>query len=166
MGYVSGIRRRGAQQLMTEGMAPLEKKAGRVTRYHAALRLGELCSRNGDDILAHMSTASAARDILAITDRIEEHRKGGNFSVDSLEEEEKPRVNFFGVPYGTVLANTLVSMFPGRLDKILMDGVDDPDDYVNGVSVFFSVPVSSRPLDLDDKLTRLNAGLAVKLQRH
>ena len=39
---------------------------------------------------------------------------------------DKPaRVLYWGFSYGTILGNTLASMFPGRMGRVVLDGVDD-----------------------------------------
>lgn len=120
-------------------------------RYQAILGLGELCAQGGpDDIMAHMSTASVARDMIAITERAEEERRGGNFSVSALPESQKPRVQFMGSSYGSYLGNTFVSMFPGRTGRILLDAIVDPVDWTEGVCFSFFLFFFPRPRVLEN----------------
>lgn len=37
-----------------------------------------------------------------------------------------------GISYGTVLGAVAVSMFPNRAGKVLLDGVVNPHEYMNG----------------------------------
>ena len=106
---------------------------------------GSLCETKDldDDILAYVSTASVARDIVEITDRADELRRAERtVSADSgqhplsrseHESHDKPaRVLYWGFSYGTILGNTLASMFPGRMGRVVLDGVDDVYDYHEG----------------------------------
>lgn len=106
---------------------------------------GSLCETKDldDDILAYVSTASVARDIIEITDRAEELRRAEQavaqepnqhpLSAGDEEHHEKPaRVLYWGFSYGTILGNTLASMFPGRMGRVVLDGVDDAYDYHEG----------------------------------
>ncbi|POS68759.1 hypothetical protein DHEL01_v212847 [Diaporthe helianthi] len=106
---------------------------------------GSLCETKDaeDDILAYVSTASVARDIIEITDRADELRRAertmspptgqrplGEAEGDS--HDEPARVLYWGFSYGTILGNTLASMFPGRMGRVVLDGVDDVFDYILG----------------------------------
>lgn len=106
---------------------------------------GSLCETKDleDDILAYVSTASVARDIVEITDRAEELRHAGQtvaeesaqhpLSTGNEISHDKPaRVLYWGFSYGTILGNTLASMFPGRMGRVVLDGVDDAYDYHEG----------------------------------
>ncbi|KAL1881330.1 hypothetical protein Daus18300_001183 [Diaporthe australafricana] len=110
---------------------------------------GSLCETTDleNDILAYVSTASVARDIIEITDKTEELRRAertvarqdqdqhslGAVSAGRDVSTEKPvRVLYWGFSYGTVLGNTLASMFPGRMGRVILDGVDDTYDYHGG----------------------------------
>ncbi|UKZ76729.1 hypothetical protein TrVFT333_004438 [Trichoderma virens FT-333] len=42
-----------------------------------------------------------------------------------------PRIQYLGFSYGTVLGNTFASMFPGRVGRMVLDGVVDAKDYYN-----------------------------------
>ncbi|KAJ0119708.1 hypothetical protein J7T55_013911 [Diaporthe amygdali] len=106
---------------------------------------GSLCETKDldDDILAYVSTASVARDIIEITDRTEELRRAERIapldtkqhpiSAGTEHSHDKPaRVLYWGFSYGTILGNTLTSMFPGRMGRVVLDGVDDIYDYYEG----------------------------------
>lgn len=106
---------------------------------------GSLCETKDleDDILAYVSTASVARDIIEINDRSEELRRAERIvrqdtnqhplSSGKEESHDKPaRVMYWGFSYGTILGNTLASMFPGRMGRVVLDGVDDVYDYHEG----------------------------------
>lgn len=36
-----------------------------------------------------------------------------------------------GFSYGTTLGATLISMFPDKVDKVILDGVQNPHEYYN-----------------------------------
>ncbi|CAN8098321.1 unnamed protein product [Discula destructiva] len=103
--------------------------------------LSALCESvdSDEDILSHVSTASVARDILEIADRIEEHRTAGG-GMTHEDGDQAPlqlglkktpsRVLYWGFSYGTVLGNTLASMYPGRMGRVILDGVVDIDDFM------------------------------------
>lgn len=113
--------------------------------------LGAVCANMDDDedILSYVSTAYVARDIVEIADRIEEQRSASHKAKRFLEtnsqaplHDEVPpaapaaggmkhaRVIYWGFSYGTLLGNTLASMFPGRMGRVILDGVADIDDYM------------------------------------
>lgn len=107
---------------------------------------GSLCEIKDldDDILAYVSTASVARDIIEITDRADELRRAEQTTSQDLSQHplgvgnershDKPaRVLYWGFSYGTILGNTLASMFPGRMGRVVLDGVDDVYDYHEGM---------------------------------
>ncbi|KAI3398343.1 hypothetical protein diail_9435 [Diaporthe ilicicola] len=106
----------------------------------------DLCETKNleDDILEYVSTAAVARDIVEITDRTEELRRAERIAPQDTnqhpllgaggqESTDKPaRVLYWGFSYGTILGNTLASMFPGRMGRVVLDGVDDAYDYHQG----------------------------------
>lgn len=106
---------------------------------------GSICEMKDEDEdgLAYVSTASVARDVVEIADRVEELRQAGRsgpWDQDSQrpigfrgDKEKRPvRVQYWGFSYGTVLGNTLASMFPGRMGRVILDGVVDIHDYMEG----------------------------------
>ncbi|KNG89214.1 hypothetical protein ANOM_002152 [Aspergillus nomiae NRRL 13137] len=64
-----------------------------------------------------VGTAFVARDMMQI--------------VDALGEDGKLR--YWGISYGTVLGATVASMFPDRMDKVILDGVQNPHEYYHGL---------------------------------
>ncbi|KAF7555946.1 hypothetical protein G7Z17_g1788 [Cylindrodendrum hubeiense] len=71
------------------------------------------CFENQQKIGQHINTPFVARDMLSI--------------VDALGEDGKLR--YWGVSYGTVLGHVFASMFPDRIDRMLLDSVLLADDY-------------------------------------
>ncbi|KAL0067780.1 hypothetical protein AAF712_005220 [Marasmius tenuissimus] len=64
------------------------------------------------NILAHMNTDHSARDMLTIT-----------------EAHGREKLQYWGFSYGTVLGYTFASMFPDKVERLVIDGVVDPEDY-------------------------------------
>ncbi|KAI1141184.1 alpha/beta-hydrolase [Hypoxylon sp. FL0543] len=88
---------------------------------------GSLCEA-GPEILAYMSTASVARDMVEIVDKIDELRNQNS----TLKSSKVPRIQYWGLSYGTVLGNYFASMFPGRVGRMVLEGVVDIHDWNAG----------------------------------
>lgn len=102
---------------------------------------GGRCADANGDLLMHVGTASVARDMLAIVDKIDEYNKKnskrGAGAKMGAATKDLPRLQYLGVSYGTVLGNYFASMFPERIGRLVLDGVFDIDDYNSGdVSCF------------------------------
>ena len=98
--------------------------------------LGRKCQDvydNGLEIFPYLSSASVVRDMVQMVDKAEEWRQG-QLRKRGLEvrEEKEPRLQFVGFSYGTILANYFASMYPGRVGRIVADGVVDAVDYSSG----------------------------------
>lgn len=65
------------------------------------------CERNmnGTNILENLSTAAAARDMLAI-----------------LEQTGHSKLRYWGFSYGTILGGVFAGMFPDKVDRLVSDG--------------------------------------------
>ncbi|OAG09644.1 alpha/beta-hydrolase [Paraphaeosphaeria sporulosa] len=74
------------------------------------------CHKSARDTLPYISTAFTARDFIQV--------------VDALGEDGMLR--YWGHSYGTELGATIASMFPERIDKMVIDGVINPHDYTEG----------------------------------
>jgi pimeloyl-ACP methyl ester carboxylesterase len=90
-----------------------------LTEERAYIRAGgdftERCTQRNPDLLAHMSTADAARDM----DRI---RAG-------LGESS---LTYLGFSYGTFLGATYANLFPDRVRAVALDGSVDPVEWTTG----------------------------------
>ena len=185
---------RYAAELQRRDMGPLDGGLGVVRRHLArAQGFGRLCERTAapeggnnesSSVLPFLSTASVARDMVAMLDSIHELRReeegdhevaviaegeedaatvraassgvsnrlrqktlelrgeksGSKEDEDSLDNEENddhndkaPRILYWGFSYGTILGNTFASMYPGRVGRMILDGVADANDYMRGV---------------------------------
>ncbi|KAL2795432.1 Alpha/Beta hydrolase protein [Aspergillus keveii] len=76
------------------------------------------CLQNANETISLLSSTFVARDLISV--------------VDALGEDELLR--YWGTSYGTTLGATVASMFPGRIDKMVLDGVQNPHEYYNGVA--------------------------------
>ncbi|KAK6956235.1 hypothetical protein Daesc_001508 [Daldinia eschscholtzii] len=132
---------RDVTSLELRGMGPLSGGESVVRRQASLLSAyGKLCE-NGK-IHGYMSTASVARDMVQIVDKLDELRssngtstsaklrkRGGPRRTESRQEKDLPRILYWGFSYGTVLGNYFASMFPGRVDRMILEAVVDIHDY-------------------------------------
>ncbi|KAI0886156.1 TAP-like protein-domain-containing protein [Annulohypoxylon maeteangense] len=131
--------------LEVRAMGPLDSGLNVVRRQKSLYgSYGKLCA-SGSEILSYMSTASVARDMVEIVDKIEELRntnvttntklrsRGGLRRVNQREEKDVARIQYWGLSYGTFLGNSFASMFPGRVGRMILEGVVDAPDYVAGL---------------------------------
>lgn len=98
------------------------------------------------DGMAFVNTPSVARDMVAMIDKIDELRKSSradrdddrlelrkrSLSSENNESRDLPRLQYMGFSYGTVLGNYFATLFPGRVGRLLLDGLDNADDYAQG----------------------------------
>ncbi|KAI3598077.1 alpha beta hydrolase fold family [Moniliophthora roreri] len=78
--------------------------------------IGQLAGERAGDILPFMNTDYTARDMLRIT-----------------EAYGREKIQYWGISYGTVLGSTFASMFPDKVERLVIDGVVDvQDDYYTG----------------------------------
>ncbi|PGH09344.1 hypothetical protein GX51_00787 [Blastomyces parvus] len=80
----------------------------------------DACLKNANDTLPYISTAFVARDLMSV--------------VDALDEDGMLR--FWGVSYGTTLGITAAAMFPDKIDKMVLDGVQNPHHYYHDITEF------------------------------
>lgn len=83
-----------------------------------------------------IGTAFVARDVMNVVDALGEDGMLRFLGEDSsrLSLELCP-LTIAGYSYGTALGATLAAMFPGRVDKVLLDGVLNMDEYYAGREV-------------------------------
>ncbi|KAI0113867.1 alpha/beta-hydrolase [Hypoxylon sp. NC0597] len=115
---------RAVTNIELRAMGPLDSGLS-VVRKQTSLygAQGRLCEA-GPEILAYLSTASVARDMVEIVDKIDELRGGNGTGT--------PRIQYWGLSYGTVLGNYFASMFPGRVGRMILEGVVDIHDWTAG----------------------------------
>lgn len=106
------------------------------------------CEAQHGKFLSYVGTPNIARDMLAIVDKVDELRRKTDaeskleHSVEegpdrlelrsmTMESDGTARLQYLGISYGTLLGNYFASMFPGRVGRMVLDGVVDVDDYAN-----------------------------------
>ncbi|QEU92138.1 alpha/beta hydrolase [Streptomyces kanamyceticus] len=71
--------------------------------------LAAKCRAGNADVLPHVSTRNTARDMDVIRGALGERK-----------------ISYFGYSYGTYLGTVYTQMFPGRTDRMVLDGAIDP----------------------------------------
>lgn len=84
-------------------------RAAERTWLQADRTLRAICARAASPVVDHASTADSARDLELV------RRALG-----------APRMNFYGLSWGTYLGATYAAMFPSRIRTLMVDGVIDP----------------------------------------
>lgn len=89
--------------------------------------LGRLCHARNGDLLNHLSTANAARDMdllrLAVGDE---------------------QLTFAGYSYGGLVGITYANLFPGRVRALMLDGAPDPVEWTRSFAGATNVPFAVR----------------------
>ncbi|GAB0135280.1 hypothetical protein EsDP_00003623 [Epichloe bromicola] len=148
--YPEGMLARDAVRLESRGLGSFTHDAGKLA-YGLAMTdgFGKKCAvvdeqaLNGGEIFAYMGTPNVARDMVEMVDKIDELRKkrgasGGDERVRvelkkrGRREDHVARLQYIGFSYGTVLGHYFSSLFPGRVGRVVLDGVCNADDYSNG----------------------------------
>ncbi|KAF5004614.1 hypothetical protein FDECE_8889 [Fusarium decemcellulare] len=83
-------------------------------RWEAMTTLADTCYETEQEHGRLIGTAFTARDMMKI--------------VDALDEDGKLR--YWGISYGTILGQVVASMFPERMDRVLLDSNSLADDYL------------------------------------
>jgi pimeloyl-ACP methyl ester carboxylesterase len=112
-----------------------------MTRAFGAYCKQDSDTQDGPDIKNYMTTAFVARDMLEI---IEKHaaynaEKAAQIAKTNCKKSRssavttyKPgtaKLQYWGFSYGTYLGSTFASMFPDRVERLVLDGVVSSDDY-------------------------------------
>ncbi|GCD41133.1 alpha/beta hydrolase [Streptomyces paromomycinus] len=74
--------------------------------------LADKCRAAAPTVLPHISTRNTARDMDVIRGALGERK-----------------ISYLGYSYGTYLGTVYTQMFPGRYDRVVLDGALAPDDY-------------------------------------
>ncbi|KAG6263764.1 hypothetical protein E4U49_002055 [Claviceps purpurea] len=128
----------------TKGLGALNEGA-RTIPYGLAMQqgFGQHCLKadsagaNGGPVFSYAGTASVARDMVEVADQIEKLRqneanKSSSATARNSTSQDVVRVQYLGFSYGTVLGHFLMSLFPERVGRIVLDGVVDARDYSSG----------------------------------
>ena len=82
-----------------------------LAKAHAAAKaLGQKCKEKSGPVLAHMDTASAARDLDVMR-----------------AATQSPRLNYLGFSYGTYLGAMYAQLFPDNVGRFVLDGAVKPN---------------------------------------
>ncbi|KAH8670493.1 TAP-like protein-domain-containing protein [Ilyonectria robusta] len=132
---------RDSMALQLRGAGSLDQ-GNHALRYNHAIResYADLCQESDEEhgeIMGYAGTASVARDMVAMVDKIDELRRKTSKREEVTERGEKtkpdlPRLQYIGFSYGTILGNYFASMFPGRVGRMVLDGVSNSYDYSKG----------------------------------
>lgn len=110
---------RAVWDLQSAGVGVIGSDAAAVYQAYArAEALSAVCADGmggGDGLLGYSSTASHARDMLAI--------------LDGMGED---RLKYWGFSYGTVLGGVFASMYPDRVGRMVSDGNVDYEEWFGG----------------------------------
>ncbi|MBP2047124.1 pimeloyl-ACP methyl ester carboxylesterase [Streptomyces griseochromogenes] len=74
--------------------------------------LARRCRTHAGDVLPYATTRNTARDMDVVRAALGERR-----------------ISYLGYSYGSYLGEVYTTMFPGRTDRVVLDGVIDPDRY-------------------------------------
>ncbi|KAL4742900.1 hypothetical protein BDV11DRAFT_202345 [Aspergillus similis] len=99
--------------------------AGR--QFAAAELFGDACSSTvggSNGSAAFVSTPAVARDMLSFVEAEQKQRLAEHES-----DNEPAKLWYYGVSYGTVLGATFAHLFAGRVERMVLDGVVDAEDY-------------------------------------
>ncbi|THX27402.1 hypothetical protein D6D12_05502 [Aureobasidium pullulans] len=87
----------------------------------------------------HVNTSPVARDMLEIVERHADWVSKQVSAETSPEVVERlryvrgePKIKYWGNSYGTIIGQTFASMFPDRINRIVLDGVCNAHDYFFG----------------------------------
>ncbi|MEV4339481.1 alpha/beta hydrolase [Streptomyces sp. NPDC049590] len=87
-------------------------RAGFDREVRFAADLARRCRAHAGDLLPHSGTRNTARDMDIVRAALGERR-----------------ISYLGYSYGSYLGQVYATMFPGRVDRVVLDGVIDPARY-------------------------------------
>lgn len=132
----SASRQRWDLQTTAEGL--LGSSSGSLrSKWRRARAVADGCSRRLGKFGEHVNTTPVARDLITLIDKHGDWRQGHTASLDN-KPYQKPLgtvpepLRFWGFSYGSLLGSTVASMYPGRIERMVLDGVVDSDDYYSG----------------------------------
>ncbi|KAK9775898.1 hypothetical protein SCAR479_07423 [Seiridium cardinale] len=126
-----------AYESPTDSNATFTRLLARTAAYRKMCDPGNKTS-DSELLKRHLSSAYVARDLLAILDRSGEAtsqlvRAGqGQWSINSGVESPKAMLRYWGFSYGTVLGGYFASLFPDRVERLLLDANANFEDWISG----------------------------------
>ncbi|KAL7940662.1 TAP-like domain-containing protein [Trichoderma barbatum] len=91
------------------------------------------CEKANSGILGYATTTNVVADMLVMLDAVEDERKAAlNRRGIERATNSPARLQYVGFSYGTILGNYFASMHPGRVGRMVLDGVMDVEDYARG----------------------------------
>ncbi|KAK9412884.1 hypothetical protein SUNI508_12297 [Seiridium unicorne] len=139
------VSARDIADLQRMAIGPLDSSEDVLRRQWAwAQAYGELCTSNvtNNSIIPYLTTPSVVRDMVEMLDKVHELRDGKKFIKLTGNDDEQarlkrgnadvPRIQYWGFSYGSFLGNTFASMYPGRVGRLINDGILNADDYAAG----------------------------------
>ncbi|KAI1881700.1 hypothetical protein JX265_000526 [Neoarthrinium moseri] len=140
------IATRDVAELQEKAIGPLDASEDALKRHWARTQAyGKLCADSAvnGSILPFLTTPSVVRDMVAILDEIHELRDTESRSAEAtdggdgqkrleLRKADVPRIQYWGFSYGSILGNTFASMEPGRVGRLIIDGISNANDYMAG----------------------------------
>jgi len=93
--------------------------------YANSKEIGEKCKTSiggPTDAGPHMTTKTVVQDMVSILDAYAASPEGKMVESPTL-------LNYWGFSYGTIVGQTFASMYPDRINRVVMDGVVDAEDY-------------------------------------
>ncbi|KAJ7152023.1 Alpha/Beta hydrolase protein, partial [Mycena filopes] len=104
----------------------LNESASAVAQGWARAQIqGQLAAERDGGYIQHMTSDNTARDMLCINEAL-----------------GQKKLKYWGVSYGSVLGAAFATLFPDKVDRVLIDGVLDMDSW-------FSANLTSQTLDID-----------------
>ncbi|PPR04800.1 hypothetical protein CVT26_012973 [Gymnopilus dilepis] len=99
--------------------------------------LGQLAAETDNGYLRHINTENTARDMLSI-----------------VEAHGRDKLQYWGFSYGTVLGASFAALFPDKIERMVIDGVADSENY-------YATLWSNNLLDTDKTFESFLTGCAV-----
>ncbi|KAK7032351.1 hypothetical protein VNI00_013099 [Paramarasmius palmivorus] len=94
----------------------LNHSSDSVASYWAASKItGQLAAERAGDVFPHIQTDHTARDMLSIT-----------------EAYGREKIQYWGFSYGTALGATFAAIFPDKIERMVLDGLVNIQDYYTG----------------------------------
>ncbi|TFK64067.1 alpha/beta-hydrolase [Pluteus cervinus] len=100
------------REIWEADVGSLGQEIGAVHAWARSQILGKLASERTSDFMKHINTENTARDMLHIT-----------------EAHGRSKLQYWGFSYGTVLGATYASIFPDKIERLIIDGVVDAENY-------------------------------------